>query len=542
MTVAPPSDIDRLIEDGLSRYGAGDLDGALAVWEQVLDIDPSNQQAISYVDYVRTNYALLSRDEPEVSDGGAPFGIVEEPEYQIEIVPGEMLPGEAAPLYMDPLDHGWYFEEETKERVAPVEIGEVLELEADEPPPHEFEGTTREYPDGPRRPGSAGDFPPEAPTSEFLAEETTGGFRGDHGTPGFTSQVTDVRKRDLGFVKASAPPNAELKVTVRTPEVPAPAVDKPSAKVSIGSAPTIDIADRTEERPPLPKAVTHDLVKSLPSPRPAPTVPPATEIKRVPTRELPEPARAPARKLDDGIAYGTAATRDLERVPPPPPMFGTVDDPLVAAPTRELGLRPSGRAATGLGDDDEVPTKQSDARAFRDEVARSGQSRAVSENTKHDIVPPFDPIDARSAQILDDVDADTPPDESHEDRTRRRISGLFERAVAWNGITDFEKAVTAVDLALSEDPTSPLAQKLIHRNRDTIMTVFQNFLGDLERQPQLARPLHELASAPISPRAAFLLSRIDGQLTLDEILDVSGMPRMEAYRHLCQLFLRGILR
>ena len=49
-------------------------------------------------------------------------------------------------------------------------------------------------------------------------------------------------------------------------------------------------------------------------------------------------------------------------------------------------------------------------------------------------------------------------------------------------------------------------------------------------------------SAPISPRAAFLLSRVDGTLSLDEILDVSGMPRLEAYRYLCQLFLRGILR
>ena len=102
--------------------------------------------------------------------------------------------------------------------------------------------------------------------------------------------------------------------------------------------------------------------------------------------------------------------------------------------------------------------------------------------------------------------------------------------------------MTAVDLALSEDPNSALAQKLIHRNRDAIMNTFQAFLGDLQRTPALARPLHELGSAPISPRAAFLLSRVDGTLSLDEILDVSGMPRLEAYRYLCQLFLRGILR
>jgi predicted Rossmann fold nucleotide-binding protein DprA/Smf involved in DNA uptake len=105
-----------------------------------------------------------------------------------------------------------------------------------------------------------------------------------------------------------------------------------------------------------------------------------------------------------------------------------------------------------------------------------------------------------------------------------------------------ERAVAAVDLALSENPGTALAQKLIHRNREVIMNVFQAYLGNLDRAPQLARPLHELGSAPISPRAAFLLSRIDGLLTIDEILDVCGMPRLEAYRYLCQLYLRGILR
>ena len=119
---------------------------------------------------------------------------------------------------------------------------------------------------------------------------------------------------------------------------------------------------------------------------------------------------------------------------------------------------------------------------------------------------------------------------------------MFEKAIEWNAAGELDRAVAAVDLALSEDPNSALAQKLIHRNRDAMQTVFQNFLGDLSRTPQLARPLHELASAPISPRAAFLLSRIDGMISIDEILDVSGMPRLEAYRHLCQLYLRGILR
>jgi hypothetical protein len=227
--------------------------------------------------------------------------------------------------------------------------------------------------------------------------------------------------------------------------------------------------------------------------------------------------------------------------------FGAAADPMVGAPTRELGLRAAAMARPMTNSDDAV-TRESDVRAIRAAAAVRGTAATAfasggdSEGTRHDIVLPFDPIDARSAQILDEVDADAPANEPADDRSRRRISALIERALAWSSAGELDKAVAAADLALAEDPSTALAQKLIHRNRDAIQNVFQSFLGDLERQPQLARPLHELASAPISPRAAFLLSRIDGMLSVDEILDVSGMPRMEAYRHLCQLFLRGILR
>ena len=88
--MAAASDIDRLIEEGLTLYGGGDVDAALLTWERALAMDPGNEQLNSYVDYVRMNYELLTSSEPMIADGtDTPFGIEEEPEYQIEILPGE---------------------------------------------------------------------------------------------------------------------------------------------------------------------------------------------------------------------------------------------------------------------------------------------------------------------------------------------------------------------------------------------------------------------------------------------------------------------
>jgi len=513
------------------------------------------------------NYELLQLDTGPnvVFDDAGGFGIAEDPEYVIEILAGEPPLATAeptvAPEYMDPLDGGWFIEEEatrdlthqTKARTRSKDLETArtisadlpaLELEAEEPPsvvPEvSFESATREYGKDPS--------PPQA-TNEFMDDLSS--FRAEATPLGFGQMETEVKKRDLGFVQPTQGP-ARMEVRLRTPSTSPP--KDASLDLELGEAGG-DLNRTARGMPPIQKAPASsadDLIESLPSPRrvtpPGGSPQPSDPALRIPTLDLP-PTRPPAQPLEplelpEDIALASASTRDLnERLataPASPIALGINDDPLiVAVPTRELGLRPKGRPPSVYPDED-APTRQSDARAIRADAA--AKSAAAKDGTRQDIILPFDPIDARTAQILDDIDAEGSADEPKEDRTRRRITALLDRAVAWNSQDDLDKAVCAVDLALSEDPNSALAQKLIHRNRETIMTVFQNYLGDLERQPQLARPLHELSSAPISPRAAFLLSRIDGTLTIDEILDVSGMPRLEAYRHLCQLFLRGILR
>jgi hypothetical protein len=589
-------EIDRLIEEGLTLYGQGDLDNALARWERALVIDPDNAQATSYVDYVRANYELLTSDLGDtLPRDNAPFGIADdEPEYQIEIQPGEIKPSDepVSPSSFDPEDEGWFIDEETQQggyrppRPRAPQPPQ-LELEAEEPPdlpeppglplpeaPQrassqsgvDFDGTTREYDKRMQSSPSPDEFGPDG-TPGF-------GSSMDFQTPpGFGNQPTGVKQRDLGFVQPTGtkPPATTDLGLPGAPRPPARASSPPPEQPSSLSELTLEPLPRNEDTPtqsrgPLPPAQIvddDDLIGSLPTPRPAPTVrqiaidtplsgakstkPPTTKAT---TRDFPHQTRAPAvpaaktKELTPSDftpppALGAAQTQDfeaktqernrgLDRTQDIPNMAQAArrahansepqGNPLVSAPTRDLGLR-----------DQPIPKRPTPA------------TKNPGDHTRADVVLPFDPIDARSSEIIEDVDETAPRQEAREDKTRRRITTLFEKALEWSA-TDLERAVAAVDLALSEDPSSALAQKLIHRNRETIMSVFQAYLGNLQRTPQLARPLHELASAPISPRAAFLLSRIDGLLSIDEILDVCGMPRLEAYRYLCQLFLRGILR
>lgn len=203
--------------------------------------------------------------------------------------------------------------------------------------------------------------------------------------------------------------------------------------------------------------------------------------------------------------------------------------------TRDLGLAGRYKPRDDLKFGEESPTRELPRPGTEDEEKTQAWA------TPPGAAPPADALEALCSQILPKLDRDVPPGETREDRLRRRISTLVELANEWGRLGDPRRAVAAVDLALAEEPDSALAQKLIHRNREAIMNIFQGYLGSLERRPSLARSLNALGTSPIGARAAFLLSRVDGHLTYDEILDVSGMPRLEAYRYLCQLLIRGIL-
>jgi hypothetical protein len=65
-------------------------------------------------------------------------------------------------------------------------------------------------------------------------------------------------------------------------------------------------------------------------------------------------------------------------------------------------------------------------------------------------------------------------------------------------------------------------------------TIYTAMIGSPDQVPR-----HGSSVPDLDPRAAFLLSRIDGSLSVDDLLEVSGMPRLEAMRVLALLIRHG---
>ena len=128
-----------------------------------------------------------------------------------------------------------------------------------------------------------------------------------------------------------------------------------------------------------------------------------------------------------------------------------------------------------------------------------------------------------------------------EDDVRDRVGELLRLVNDAADRGDYRTACETAELASAADPEGLVAPVLLHRQRDLIYRVYEGHLGDLKAVPLVAIPLHEISAQNLDHRTGFLLSRIDGMLTFEDILDVAGMPRIEAYQILSALLRKGVI-
>ena len=114
-------------------------------------------------------------------------------------------------------------------------------------------------------------------------------------------------------------------------------------------------------------------------------------------------------------------------------------------------------------------------------------------------------------------------------RTPAHPLGVAEAALQAG---DLGAAVDACEAVLAE--TGGLGGKVAGDHLPLVEQIYGAMLGGADRVPS-----HGRAMGDLEPRSAFLLSRIDGSMTVEDVLDVSGMPRLEALRVMALLVRRG---
>ena len=106
---------------------------------------------------------------------------------------------------------------------------------------------------------------------------------------------------------------------------------------------------------------------------------------------------------------------------------------------------------------------------------------------------------------------------------------------------DFTGALVIAESLLESDPDNPEAQRYVESCREVLTQMYAARLGQLDQRIVMAIPPEQIRWLSLDHRAGFLLSLIDGSSSIEEVLDVSGMTRLEAYRILYNLLEQRVI-
>jgi hypothetical protein len=101
---------------------------------------------------------------------------------------------------------------------------------------------------------------------------------------------------------------------------------------------------------------------------------------------------------------------------------------------------------------------------------------------------------------------------------------------------DFTGALVVAEGLLELNPDDTDAQRYAQSCRDVLMQMYSARLGALSQRVRVAVPGDQIRWLSLDHRAGFMLSLIDGSSTVEELLDISGMNRLDALRILYTLF------
>ena len=115
------------------------------------------------------------------------------------------------------------------------------------------------------------------------------------------------------------------------------------------------------------------------------------------------------------------------------------------------------------------------------------------------------------------------------------LAAALDRMREALGADDFTGAIEAGERVIARAPLHPEATAALTRARDNLLRHLESKISDLRAVPSLRIPADEVIWLNLNHREGFILSQIDGVLTFEDILDVCGMPRIEALRVLSNL-------
>jgi hypothetical protein len=241
-----------------------------------------------------------------------------------------------------------------------------------------------------------------------------------------------------------------------------------------------------------------------------------------------------ARQTSGGTNPPRRFPADAPTEPPPPP--GPGFDPgeprsQQITLTDEAELE-AARVASAVRSDPPAPVRpSSSALHFADSRAPSSPSVPAAPGSGRSLSP-----SSIEAAVLGAIGSSPAPE-----ITERTIDDPIAEMRERFSLGDYTGALEMAELILAEEPGNLEAAECGENCRSVLESMFAARLGPLDRVPMVVVPRTQMRWLSMDHRAGFILSLIDGSSSVEMVLDVCGMPKLDALRILHELVQQKIV-
>ncbi len=125
-----------------------------------------------------------------------------------------------------------------------------------------------------------------------------------------------------------------------------------------------------------------------------------------------------------------------------------------------------------------------------------------------------------------------------EELLEQRVSFLLDHA---KSLLEKKEAAGAISAVLLAEAVAEAKPSLLDGHQQFIRRVVYAYIGTSDSVVDLVIPLNELSNHNIAAIEAFILSRVDGMMNMEELISVSGLSSSQAFLIFCRLHLRKLI-
>lgn len=125
--------------------------------------------------------------------------------------------------------------------------------------------------------------------------------------------------------------------------------------------------------------------------------------------------------------------------------------------------------------------------------------------------------------------------------TTDRPSGNFSDMQDRYAVGDFTGALVVAESILDANPDDEDAKRYAQSCREVLTQMYAARIGPMDQIATVAVPPDQITWLSLDHRAGFLLSLVDGVSSIEEILDISGMSRLDALRIMYTLVQQNVV-